>query len=240
MGLFGNDNDNVKISKLQKENEELKAQVAEYDKVFSNFEDMKRVTDRVREENKRLIEKLEESVEVKTKMQRLIDELTEAVNAKKDEFQNKIVAIHSQSDNIIVGNNVEITGGMATPKSVTTGDNTTIRGDVKAQERITLGSGNSIHGLLDAEQGILVGNRSTLKLGAESRGPIELGTECAIETVTSDADIHVGARTTAKKIISGGNVYLGDGVRVTQGIEYRGTITIGKDVTISGEIKTRQ
>ncbi len=58
MGLLGNDNNTVKISKLQKENEDLKAQVAEYDKVFSNFEDMKRVTDRVREENKRLIEKL--------------------------------------------------------------------------------------------------------------------------------------------------------------------------------------
>ncbi len=240
MGLLGNDNNNVKISKLQKENEDLKAQVAEYDKVFSNFEDMKRVTDRVREENKRLIEKLEENVEVKTKMQRLIDELTEAVNAKKDEFQHKIVAIHSQSDNIIVGNNVEVTGGMNTPKGVTTGENTSIRGDIKAQERISLGGGNSVYGTLDADQGILVGNRCTLTKGAQSKGPIEVGTECTIETVTSDADIHIGARTAAKKIISGGNVYLGDGVKITQGIEYKGTITIGKDVTISGEIKTRQ
>lgn len=240
MGLFGNDGNNVKLSKLQKENEDLKAQVAEYDKVFSNFEDMKRVTDRVREENKRLIEKLEENVEVKAKMQRLIDELTEAVNAKKDEFQHKIVAIHSQSDNIIVGNNVEVTGGMSTPKGVTTGENTTIRGDVKAQERITLGSGNSVHGMLEADQGILVGSKSTLTQEAQSRGPIEVGTDCVIETVTGDADIHIGARSSAKKIVSGGNVYLGDGVKVTQGIEYRGTITIGKDVTISGEIKTRQ
>ena len=240
MGLFGNDASKAKLTKLQKENEDLKAQLAEYDKVFGNFEDMKRVTDRVREENKRLIEKLEESVEVKAKMQKLIDELTDAVNAKKDEFQHKIVAIRSDSDNIIVGNNVVVTGGVSTPKSVTTGDNTVINGDIKCQERVSLGAKSTVRGVIEASQAITVASSSTLERELHATGPIELGASCNAGILESDADIHVGSQSTVKKILSGANVYLGDGVRITQGIEYRGSITIGKDVTISGEIRTRQ
>lgn len=243
MALFGDkksDKLKNKLSKLERENEDLKEQLAEYEKVFGNFEDMKKVTDRVREENKRLLEKLEENVEVKSKMQKRIDELTQALNAKKEDFQLNISAMESKDDNIVVGNNVEFTGGLSTPKNITTGDNVVIQGDVNCNEKVSLGNYNRVVGNVAGDAGVLVGNGCQLEKNIVSQGPVSIGEDCRVSHVSTDADVQVGKNTEVKKITSGANVYLKEGVHILDGIEYKGSINIEKDVTIAGEIKTRQ
>ncbi|MHC1605131.1 MAG: GAS domain-containing protein [Candidatus Methanofastidiosia archaeon] len=242
MAIFGNkeaEELSVKVAKLQKDNENLKSQLVEYEKIFGNFEDMKRVTDRVREENKRLLEKLEESVEVKGKMQANIDELNDILNSKKEEIQLKIFAMVSNDDNIVVGDNVEFTGGLNTPKNISTGKKVIIRGDVKAGEKVTIGDDNHIRGIIDSEQGVSTGKNCKVEGGIFTRGSVEIGESCVISEVVADADVNVDRNANVKKIVSGKNVTLGDGVSISEGIEYNGTITMGKDVKISGEIKTR-
>ncbi len=241
MALFSNnENDNLKIKiyKMQNENKGLKEQLLEYEKVFGNFEDMKKVTDRVREENKRLLEKLEENIEIKAKMQKIIDELKEAVNAKKEEFQYKLTSMESKDDNIVVGNNAEFYGGLSTPKSISTGNNVIVHGNLRSSEKISLGDKNQIKGTISCKKGISTGKECILEKDISTKGGVNIGEKCILQNINSKLDVYVGKGSAVKKIITEGNVFLKDNVKIEDGIEYKESINIGKDVSISGEIKT--
>lgn len=240
MALFGSDEDKERESRLQKENLELKRQIAEYEKVFVNFEDMKKVTDRVREENRRLLDKLEENVEVKTKMQSRIDELSASVNAKREEFQLNVNALESKNSDISIGENTEITGGVSTPKSITSGDSVVVQGGLCGNSAVELGKNNHIYGIVTSDNTISIGDNSTIEHNIAAGGTVTVGDNCIITKITSGANVIVGSSSRIKKIVACGTVSLKDGVKIEEGIEYRGSITMGNDVTITGEIKVKE
>jgi len=238
LALFGDKEEKIKITKLSKENMNLKEQIAEYEKVFGNFEDMKKVTDRVREENKRLLQKLEENVEIRSNLEKRVEELNTAINAKKENFFSKIYALESKDSDIVIGNNVEFSGGIKSPKSIKTGDNVVINGAIYTNEMANIGNKNEVAGEVITDMGVKTGNSCTLKDNIRSKGKVEVGEGCNVQAVISDSDIIVGKNTKAKKISSKGNVFLKDGVSVESGIEYKDAINIGQNVSIAGEIKT--
>jgi cytoskeletal protein CcmA (bactofilin family) len=238
LAIFGDKDEKLKINKLSKENSELKEQIAEYEKVFGNFEDMKKVTDRVREENKRLLQKLEDNIEVKGKLEKRVEELNEAVNAKKENFLSKIFAMESKDDEIVVGNNVEFSGGIKSPKNIKVGDNVVINGIVNSNETISFGNDDRVVGNVLAVKGVKTGNKCVFTGDIKAKGRVEIGDKCVLKNVISDSDIVVGNGTKIEKISSKGNVFLKDGVSVEKGIEYKDAINIGQNVSIAGEIKT--
>jgi len=238
LALFGDNEDKMKINKLTKENAELKEQISEYDKLFGNFEDMKKVTDRVREENKRLLQKLEENIEIRRKLESRVEELNEAVNAKKENFLSKVFALESKNDEISTGNNVEFSGGIKSPKSIRVGNNVIINGAISTNELATFGDSVQVTSNVNADKGVKTGKSCNFKGDIKTKGRVEIGENCTLENVISESDIVIGNSTKVKRITSKGNVFLKDGVSVEKGIEYKDAINIGQNVSISGEIKT--
>lgn len=238
MAIFGDKEDKLKINKLSKENANLKEQISEYEKVFGNFEDMKKVTDRVREENKRLLQKLEENIEARGKLEKRVDELNEAVDAKKENFLSKIFAMESKDDDIVIGNNVEFSGGIKSPKKIKFGDNVIVNGVVKSDDLVSFGNNDNIIGDVNAQKGVKTGNSCVFKGDVNTKGRVEIGEGCSLGNIVSDSDIVVGKDSKVVKLKSMGNVFLKDGVSVEKGIEYKDAINIGQNVSIAGEIKT--
>lgn len=123
---------------------------------------------------------------------------------------------------VVVGDDASTNGQVQAGGDVAVGDGATLNQQVQADGSVTLGDDVGVNDQLQADGDVLVGEGVTLDGQVQS----------------TDGDVVLGAGSTANAQVQApnGDVYLEDGTTVQQQVDAGGTVYVGCDVTINGQI----
>ena len=257
MGLFDKGKDEVieslrrMATELRDENARLTRELETYRREHGGAVKMKEVAERLTEDNKALLEKVESYSETERQLKQIIEEknlelsrLQQIIQQKKDEIALKTFAIVARDSDISLSDDLVLTGGLKTSKSINLGNGVVIKGNIEAGEIASLGNKNLVYGDVTAStvkskaecefRGSIKGREAILGEGNIINSPVnveeklEIGNFCDVkDDVYSRGDVIVGADCVLRKVVCDGNLKIGARTTV-QKIVSKGVVELGR------------
>ncbi|MBU7044435.1 MAG: hypothetical protein HXS47_12665 [Theionarchaea archaeon] len=257
MGLFDKGKDEVVESlrrmatELRDENARLTQELETYRREHSGMVKLKEIAEKLTQENKVLLDKIENFSDTERDLKQIIEEknlevsrLQHIIQEKKDEIALKTFAIVAKDSDINLSDDLVLTGGLKTSQSINLGNGVIIKGNIEAGEETNLGSKNVIYGDIVAS---VIRSKAECEFKRSLRGreaylgesnivhsPInveehlEIGNHCEVkEDVYSKGDVIIGMDCIMKKVMCDGSLKIGDRSTV-QKIVSKGVVELGR------------
>ncbi|MGD2248874.1 MAG: hypothetical protein PVF58_10755 [Candidatus Methanofastidiosia archaeon] len=256
MGLFDKGKEEVieslrrMATELRDENARLTRELESYRKERSSFAKLREVAEKLTEDNNVLLEKVESFAETERKLKQIIEEKNleiseyqSIVQQKKDEIALKTFAIVARDSDISLSDDLVLTGGLKTSRSVNLGASVITKGNIEAGEVARLGERNIVHGSVVAAEvrskaecefkgsikcnQAILGDRNILNSPVTVEERLEIGDFCEVkEVVYSKGDIQVGSDSVLQKVMCDGNLKIGARTSVKR-IQSKGEVELG-------------
>ncbi len=254
MGLFDKGKDEVieslrrMATELRDENARLTRELETYRREHGGVK-LEEVAERLTEDNKALLEKVENFSETERRLKQIVEEknleiskMTQILQQKKDEIALKTFAIVARDSDINLSDDLVLTGGLKTSRSMKLGDGVIVKGNVEAGETAAFGEKNIVHGDVIAAtirskaecefKGSLkgkeayLGDRNTFHSPVSIDENLEIGNFCeANEDVYSKGNMVVGSDSVLRKVMCDGSLKIGSRTTV-QRIVSRGVMEL--------------
>jgi predicted acyltransferase (DUF342 family) len=257
MGLFDKGKDEVidslrrMATELRDENARLTRELETYRREYGGMAKLKEVAERLTDDNKALLEKVENFSETERQLKQIIEEkhlevsrLQNIIQQKKDEIALKTFAVVARDSNINLSDDLVLTGGLKTSRSINLGDGVIIKGSVEAGETANLGNKNMVYGEVVAStvkskaecefkgsvkaKEAYMGDRNIFNSPVSVEEKLEIGNFCEVkEDVYSKGDILVGSDSVLQKVMCDGSLRIGARTTVDR-IVSKGVVELGR------------
>lgn len=239
MGLFDKGKDEVieslrrMATELRDENARLTRELETYRREYGGVSKLKEIAERLTEDNKALLDKVENFSDTERQLKQIIEEknleisrLQQVIHQKKDEIALKSFAIMAKDSNINLSGDLVLTGGLKTNRSIGLGDGVVVKGNVEAGEVASLGNRNVVYGEVIASvirsetecefkgpikgKEAYLGDRNILNSPVTIENKLEIGNLSeARDDVYSKGDITVGSDAILQKVMCDGVLKIG-------------------------------
>ncbi len=256
MGLFDKGKDEVidslrrMATELRDENSRLTRELETYRRE-GGIVKLREVAERLTEDNKALLDKVENFSETERQLKQIVEEknleisrLQSIIQQTKDEIALKTFAIMARDSDISLSGDLVLTGGLKTSRSISLGDGVIVKGSVEAGETADLGNRNVIHGDVVAAvvkskaecefkgtikaRDAYLGDRNIFNSPVNIDQLLEMGNLCeAKEVVYSKGDIVVGSDSILQKVMCDGSLKIGARTTV-QRVVTKGIVELGR------------
>ena len=256
MGLFDKGKEEVidslrrMATELRDENARLTRELETYRREYGGVSKLKEIAERLTEDNKALLDKVENFSDTERQLKQIIEErnlelsrLQQVIQQKKDEISLKSFAIMARDSDINLSGDLVLTGGLKTSRSVNLGDGVIVKGSVEAGEVASFGNKNMIYGDVVASvvkskaecefrgsikgKEAYLGDRNIFNSPVSIETKLELGNMCEVkEDLYSKGDITVGSDSILQKVMCDGTFKIGARTTV-QRIVSKGVVELG-------------
>lgn len=239
MGLFDKGKDEVieslrnMATELRDENARLTRELETYRRDYGGVSKLKEVAERLTEDNKALLDKVENFSETERQLKHLAEEknleisrLQQIIQQKKEEIALKTFAIVAQDSDINLSADLVLTGGLKTTKNINLGDGVIIKGNVEAGEAANFGTRNVVYGEVNATvvtskaecefkgsikgREAFLGDRNVMNAPVIIEKKLEIGNLSeAKEEIYCKGDILVGSDSILQKAMADGSLKIG-------------------------------
>ncbi|MBU6996847.1 MAG: hypothetical protein HXS41_11360 [Theionarchaea archaeon] len=257
MGLFDKGKDEVieslrrMATELRDENSRLTRELETYRKEYGGVSKLREVAERLTEDNQALLDKVENFTETERQLKQMIEEknleiseLQQVIQQKKDEISLKTFAIVARDSDISLSDDLVLTGGLKTSRSIHLGDGVIIKGNIEAGEEVHLGDKNMVYGDVVAStvkskaecefkgsikgKDASLGDRNIINSPVNIEVQLEIGNFCEVkEDVYCKGDIYVGSDSVLQKVMCDGSLKIGSRTTV-QRIVSKGVVELGR------------
>jgi predicted acyltransferase (DUF342 family) len=257
MGLFDKGKEEVVESlrrmatELRDENARLTQELETYRREHSSMVKLKEIAEKLTQENKIFLDKVENFSETERDLKQIIEEknlevsrLQHIIQAKKDEIALKTFAIVAKDSDINLSDDLVLTGGLKTSQNIHLGDGVIIKGNIEAGEEAQLGSKNVVYGDVIASiirskaecefkrslkgKKVFLGDHNIINSPISVDEHLEIGNHCEVnEDVYSKGDVVIGSDCVMKRVMCDGNLTI-EHRSTVQKIASKGVVELGR------------
>jgi len=224
----------ARINNLDEENRQLRLRAKGLDQKLRK---LKSETDSIITSKSKEVDALKEKIILVGKQaEKMIESKNREVEKLGTLVKERSFAIKSSQPFDLPSHSV-IHGAILSEDSISIGDNVMVDGHLDSGGSVLIGAQTTVKGVVRATGDVTVRDESEVKGDVESGGSVFLGAKTKVGSIRSEGSVDIGEHSHVSRVMVRGDVVLGDRARVDGGIQYGGSMSIGKQTTVKGTIE---